>query len=34
MDTRIYEKGARSDRLWPLSVAVLIVLGLFWAVGA
>jgi len=34
MDTRIYEKGARSDKLWAVSVGLLFVLGLLWAVGA
>lgn len=34
MDTRIYEKGARADALWPLSVGVLIALAIFWMTGA
>lgn len=34
MDTRIYEKGSRADRLWPLSIGVLIALAIVWALGA
>ena len=34
MDTRIYEKGSISEKLWAALVALLIGLGLVWAIGA
>lgn len=34
MDTRIYEKGSRAEKLWALSVGLLFALGLVWVIGA
>ena len=34
MDTRIYEKGSRAGPLWAALIALLIGLGLVWALGA
>jgi hypothetical protein len=33
MDTRIYEKGARSEKLWAAVVTLLIGLGVVWVIG-
>jgi len=34
MDTRIYEKGSRAEKMWAALVALLLGLGLVWVVGA
>jgi hypothetical protein len=34
MDTRIYEKGSRAEKLWAALVALVIGLGLVWVIGA
>jgi len=34
MDTRIYDKARSSETLWAAMVALLIGLGIVWAVGA
>ena len=34
MDTRIYEKGSRAEKLWIALIALLIGLGLAFVVGA
>jgi len=33
MDTRIYEKGSRAEKLWLASVGLMIVLGVLWMAG-
>lgn len=34
MDTRIYEKGSRAEKLWAALVILLIGLGIVFALGA
>lgn len=34
MDTRIYEKGSRAEKLWAASIGLLLILGIAWVTGA
>jgi hypothetical protein len=34
MDTRIYEKGSRSEKLWAAVIVLMFGLGLVWVIGA